>query len=77
MGKCANGYTFYGNRRWTFGDARNPYLRKQILQFFAVSLIGLLLNNAILLFLEPFFSAWAGHWGFLPAQPELDFHDEY
>jgi putative flippase GtrA len=46
----ANNYTL--NSRWTFADRRNANWKAQFLQFLAVSLIGLALNNAIVLLLE-------------------------
>ncbi|HEX9923466.1 MAG TPA: GtrA family protein [Anaerolineae bacterium] len=38
---------FTWNRLWTFPESRNRKKRRQLPQFFAVNLIGLLINNLI------------------------------
>jgi putative flippase GtrA len=64
----ANNYTW--NSRWTFANPQTEGSLRQFIQFFLVSVIGLLLNNAIVLGLE----APMGHliaqpeWGYLPAK---------
>ena len=61
---------FTWNRLWTFGDVENADWRKQLAQFAAVSLVGLALNNAIVLSLEGLLGAMLGQpeWGYLPAK---------
>ncbi|MBM4427170.1 MAG: GtrA family protein [Chloroflexi bacterium] len=60
---------FTWNRLWTFGDALNPDWRKQFAQFTLVSLVGLILNNLIVLSLEGIFSLWIdAQWAYLPAK---------
>jgi putative flippase GtrA len=59
---------FYWNRRWTFGVTSSQPWRMQFGQFFIVSLVGLILNNSMLLLLEAPFTHWVGQWGFLPAK---------
>ena len=61
---------FTWNRLWTFGDAIQPDWRRQLVQFTAVSLVGLALNNLIVLSLEGIFSTMLGQpdWGYLPAK---------
>ncbi|MEN9562159.1 MAG: hypothetical protein RIR73_403, partial [Chloroflexota bacterium] len=60
---------FTWNRLWTFGDAVNADWRKQLAQFTLVSLVGLALNNMIVLSLEGLFSNWlAAQWAYLPAK---------
>ena len=61
---------FTWNRLWTFGDAIQPDWRRQLIQFTAVSLVGLALNNLIVLSLEGIFGTLLGQpdWGYLPAK---------
>lgn len=61
---------FTWNRLWTFGDAVNADWRKQLAQFTLVSLVGLALNNLIVLSLEDIFGIILGEpqWGYLPAK---------
>ncbi len=61
---------FTWNRLWTFGDAIQPDWRRQLVQFTAVSLVGLALNNLIVLSLEGIFGTLLGQpdWGYLPAK---------
>ena len=61
---------FTWNRLWTFGDALHTDWRKQLAQFTAISLIGLALNNLIVLSLEGIFGTMLGQpdWGYLPAK---------
>lgn len=58
------------NARWTFADRRADNRRMQFLQFLLVSLIGLLINNAIVLLLEAPLGAWLGRQalGYVPAK---------
>lgn len=58
------------NASWTFADRRTKNRRAQFFQFLLVSLIGLLINNAIVLLLETPLGAWMGReaWGYLPAK---------
>ncbi len=48
------------NRRWTFSEARSKPSMVQFVQFTAVSIVGLLLNNAVVTHLE---GAFAGTFG--------------
>jgi len=59
-----NNYTW--NRRWTFADVKKDDWRRQLAQFTLVSLIGLAMNNAIVLSLE-------GTLGVLLSQPALGY----
>ena len=61
---------FTWNRLWTFGDAMQTDWRKQLAQFTTVSLIGLALNNIIVLSLEGILGSMLGQpdWGYLPAK---------
>lgn len=61
---------FTWNRLWTFGDVIQPDWRRQLVQFTAVSLVGLALNNLIVLSLEGIFGAMLNQpdWGYLPAK---------
>ena len=61
---------FTWNRLWTFGDAIQPDWHRQLVQFTAVSLVGLALNNLIVLSLEGIFGTMLGQpdWGYLPAK---------
>jgi putative flippase GtrA len=59
---------FYWNRRWTFSETRQQRWNKQLAQFLAVSLVGLVINNTLVLLLEAPFNVWLGHWGYLPAK---------
>lgn len=60
---------FTWNRLWTFGDAVKSDWRRQLAQFTLVSLVGLALNNLIVLSLEGIFSLWIDtQWAYLPAK---------
>ncbi len=61
---------FTWNRLWTFSDIIQPDWKKQLAQFTAVSLIGLAINNLIVLSLENILGAMLGQpaWGYLPAK---------
>lgn len=64
-----NNFTF--NRLWTFNDsAQASNWKKQLAQFTAVSLAGLVLNNLIVLSLEHVLGNILGqpNWGYLPAK---------
>lgn len=63
-----NNFTF--NRLWTFQDAAQSNWKKQLAQFTLVSLVGLVLNNIILLSLEGVLGNILGQpdWGYLPAK---------
>lgn len=56
------------NRLWTYPESRSKKIWAQLGQFGFVSLIGVLLNNLIVLALEPIFSTWFGSLGYLPAK---------
>jgi putative flippase GtrA len=61
---------FTWNRLWTFGDIVKADWRRQFAQFTLVSLIGLTLNNLIVLSLESILGTLLGQpqWGYLPAK---------
>lgn len=61
---------FTWNRLWTFSDSVHTDWRRQLAQYAFISLIGLALNNLILLSLEGVFGAWLGsaQWAYLPAK---------
>ena len=61
------------NRYWTYPDSRSKNLSSQLVQFGMVSVVGLLLNNGILLLLERPFDALlaslnSGIGGYIPAK---------
>ncbi len=64
----ANNFTW--NSRWTFSDRRTRDAGVQFFQFLLVSLVGLALNNAIVLLLEAPLGALIGDaaWGYAPAK---------
>jgi len=57
-------FTF--NRYWTYPDSRTKPLMSQLGQFGVVSLIGLVINNLILVSLEGVFDNWLANMGDLP-----------
>ena len=61
---------FTWNSRWTFADRRGRDAGAQFFQFLLVSLVGLAINNAIVLLLEAPLGAWIGNaaWGYAPAK---------
>jgi putative flippase GtrA len=61
---------FTWNRLWTFHETVHLDWRRQLTQFTVVSLIGLALNNLIVLSLEGLLGAMFGQpeWGYLPAK---------
>lgn len=48
---------FMLNRFWTFPESRNRPIASQLVQFTVVNLIGLAINEVIVLSLHPFFSS--------------------
>ena len=64
----ANNFTW--NRMWTFADVKQAGWQKQLAQFLLVSLVGLSLNNAIVLWLETPLGQLLGQpeYGYLPAK---------
>lgn len=61
---------FVLNRVWTFEDAKDSDWKGQFVQFLLVSLVGLLMNNAIVWGLEGVFSRLLdlGDWSYVPAK---------
>lgn len=61
---------FTWNRLWTFSDAQHSNIARQFMQFFVISVIGVLLNNLIVLSLEHPFDSLLGvdGYGYLPAK---------
>jgi putative flippase GtrA len=61
---------FTWNRLWTFADAKQADWQRQLAQFILVSLVGLALNNAIILLLEVPLGSLLGQpdYGYLPAK---------
>jgi putative flippase GtrA len=64
----ANNFTL--NYKWTFADTKRSGWQKQLAQFTLVSLVGLALNNAIILWLEVPFGDLLSQpdYGYLPAK---------
>lgn len=50
---CAILSNFIWNRYWTYPDSRSKHILQQLVQFFIVSIAGLLIRVPILYFLEP------------------------
>jgi putative flippase GtrA len=63
-------YNFAVSRRWTYAGTRRKHTGLQFAQFAFASLLGLLLNDVIVLLLEtPLHSALGGaSWSYLPAK---------
>src|SRR3990172_6725637 len=61
---------FFLNRFYTFNRTHHSNWRTQMLKFTLVSVVGLTMNNAIVLFLEAPFGAMFidPDWGYLPAK---------
>ena len=61
---------FTWNRLWTFCDSLKTDWCEQLAKFTLVSLVGLALNNLIILSLEDIFGIILGQpqWGYLPAK---------
>ncbi len=61
---------FTWNRLWTFRDAAQANWQKQLAQYALVSLVGLVLNDLLVLSLETVLGTWLGQpaWGYLPAK---------
>ena len=61
---------FTWNRLWTFRDAAQANWQKQLVQYALVSLVGLALNDLLVLSLETVLGTWLGQpaWGYLPAK---------
>jgi len=57
---------FTWNRYWTYPDSRSKPLGRQLIQFSAVSLLGLLIRTPIIYFLEPLFYNIFSEFAFLP-----------
>jgi len=60
---------FTWNRMWTFGDVQSDW-RKQLAQYTLISLVGLALNDLIVLSLEHVLGSMLGQpeFGYLPAK---------
>ncbi|MCA9874213.1 MAG: GtrA family protein [Ardenticatenaceae bacterium] len=62
------------NRFWTYPDSRSKNIMSQLGQFAVVSIIGLVINNTILVLLEPVFDSLLGGFntlaipGYIPAK---------
>jgi putative flippase GtrA len=57
---------FSWNRYWTYPESRSKRKRVQLPQFAVVSILGLLINNAILALTTPLFSALIADISFIP-----------
>ena len=57
---------FTWNSYWTYPDSRSKPLGRQLIQFSAVSLLGLLIRTPIIYFLEPLFYNIFSEFAFLP-----------
>jgi putative flippase GtrA len=51
---------FTWNRAWTYRDSRSKPVQRQLVQFFAVNLIGFLIRTPILLFTAPLYTRLLG-----------------
>jgi putative flippase GtrA len=56
---------FFWNRKWTFREARGHSPATQSLRFFAVNVVGWLLNTAIVVLVIAHYQSGAGH-GYFP-----------
>jgi putative flippase GtrA len=54
------------NRYWTYPDSRSKPISAQVGQFTVVSIVGLVINNGILLLLEPFFDGLLVNYAAIP-----------
>jgi putative flippase GtrA len=59
---------FIWNRNWTFSDLHQQNWQKQLLQFTTISLVGLLINNLLMLLLEAPLSIYFHDWAYVPAK---------
>lgn len=61
---------FTWNRLWTFPEARSRHWTLQMVQFLAVSLVGLAINDVVVMLLQAPLGALLGHpdQGYLPAK---------
>jgi len=50
---AAVGSNFIWNRFWTYPDSRTKRVRRQLVEFFTVNLVGVLIRTPIFAFLEP------------------------
>ena len=57
---------FIWNRYWTYPDSRSKPLGRQLIQFSAVSILGLLIRTPIIAILEPLFFRFFSGLAFLP-----------
>ncbi|RLC91938.1 MAG: hypothetical protein DRI77_13365 [Chloroflexi bacterium] len=63
---CSN---FLWNRYWTYPDSRSKPIRAQLLQFFAVNIVGWGINTGILVYLR--FSCTSLVGGLIALEPEM------
>lgn len=59
---------FTWNRLWTFADSQHHNITRQFIKFGFVSVIGLFINNLIVLLLEAPFTMIFGGYAYLPAK---------
>lgn len=56
IGFCiAASFNYLLNRKWTFRD-KNPQVLSQFFQFFGISIVGLILNNLLILLFQEYLS---------------------
>ncbi len=60
---------FSWNRYWTYPDSRSKSIRRQLGQFFAVNLIGVLIRTPIFVFAETLLLQAAESFPRIPAEP--------
>ncbi|MRR32587.1 GtrA family protein [bacterium] len=67
---------FTWNRLWTYPDSRSKPLARQLTQFVAVSVIGLLIRTPLFSFLEKALTLFfTGRWSFKPLTPVIVAHN--
>jgi len=67
---------FTWNRLWTYPDSRSKAIGRQLTQFVAVSVIGLLIRTPLFSFLEKALTQFfTGRWTFKPLTPVIIAHN--
>jgi putative flippase GtrA len=52
---------FFWNRRWTYPESRSKPIQKQLVQFFALNLVGLGINLGVFAFADALLTPLVGH----------------
>jgi len=67
---------FIWNRYWTYPDSRSKRIRFQLLQFFVVNLVGVLIRTPLFAWIEPNLVGWSREsFGWLPVAPDFIGHN--